>query len=446
MPPGEPRDDAARARRMLRGLISAGLLAALFGALAALDRLQPAWAPHGIVPSQYRVAPVDLVPADLAVYAIVIVAAVVAALLPRRRRAVLLAAGALALPIALGGWALALYGFVAVTVAIARTRLPVPLRFTVVLVAWLVLPVLRVEYLSVLGQADTILLAEVWIGLLCSALYLVIERARALPGEQTSLRDDAFYLLAPPRIALPFFQPISQRELLAAERPGYPRKLMWRGAGLAGYALVLAIVAARLDDARPHLPHALRVPIEFLVHYANAAKGIVIAIAAFRLLGYDLPPGFRLPFLSRSYAEFFRRFNHYVRDAVVSLFYFPALGHLRTRLPGRAASIISSYFAILVGSLLLQDLLIPCGISVRPLATAAALLRPRRILAMLTMWTLIVLPNAGIIPKRKPEQPRWRIALQILLVDAVYALLWYVETHEWPSFGARNRNMPPRHS
>jgi hypothetical protein len=407
----------------------------LLAVVAALDRVTPSWARGGIVPSQYRVSPVhplalfDWVTPDLVVYAIVVAGAVVAALAPRRRRGVLLVAGAAALPAAVGAWAVALAGFVAVALAIARARLPVALRFAVVVAAWLVLPVLRVHYLDGEGQADTILLAEMWIGLLCSALYLVIERARALPGEASTLRDDAFYLLAPPRTALPFFQPISPREMIAAEKPGYPRKLIVRGAALAGYGLVLAVIAAQLDLLRPHVPPSLHVPIEFVVHYANAAKSIVIAIAAFRLLGYDLPPGFRLPFLSRSFAEFFRRFNHYVRDAVVSLFYFPALGHLRHRLPRRVASIVSSYLAIFVGALALQDLLIPCGISVHPLHTAHELLRPKRILAMVVMWTLIVLPNAGIIPRRKPQQPRWRVALQIALVGGVYAGLWYVETH-----------------
>jgi hypothetical protein len=406
-----------------RGLISAALLALLLAALVVLDRLEK-------VPSVFRVSPVRALPADLAVYAIVVCAAVVCAVVaPARRRGVLLVAGAVALPIALGTWAVALVAFIAAAIAIPRLRIPLVLRFLLVLVAWLVLPALRVYYLSTRGQADTILLAELWIGMLCSALYLVIERARALPGEASTLRDDAFYLLAPPRVALPFFQPISPRELVAAQRDNYPPRLLLRGAWLALYGVVLAVVAARLEDLRPYVPRAVGLAAEFLSHYARAAEAIVLAIAGFRLLGFDLPPGFRLPFLSRSFAEFFRRFNHYVRDSVVSLFYFPALGHLRRKLPRRAASILSSYLAIFAGSLALQDLLIPCGISVRPWHSAHALLRPHRFLAMLAMWTLIVIPNAGIIPRRKPEVPWWRVAMQIAFVDVVYAVLWYIETH-----------------
>nr|HEX4316640.1 hypothetical protein [Kofleriaceae bacterium] len=407
----------------MRGLLSTALLVALLAALVVLDRT-------GLAPSAYRVSPVTALPADLAVYAIVAVAALAAALAPpRHRRSILLVAGATALPVALGPWSLALAGFVAVALAAPRAPVPLIVRCAVVLAAWLVVPALRIHYLGSQSQADTILLAQLWIGMLVSALYLVVERARALPGEASTLHDDTFYLLAPPRVVIPFFQPISPREVIAAQRNPYPKKLLARAAWLAVYGLALAVAAARLDDLRPHFIRPVGIAIEFVAHYAQAARSIILAVAVFRLLGYDLPPGFRLPFLSRSFAEFFRRFNHYVRDSVVSLFYFPTLGHIRHKLPRRAASIAAAYIAIFAGSLALQDLLIPCGISVRPLHTARVLLRPRRIFAMLTMWTLIVVPNAGIIPKRKGPAPKWRVALQIAIVDTVYAVLWYLESH-----------------
>jgi hypothetical protein len=105
----------------------------------------------------------------------------------------------------------------------------------------------------------------------------------------------------------------------------------------------------------------------------------------------------------------------------------PALGHLRHRMPRRAASIAAAYFGIFVGSLALQDLLIPAGISLRPLATIHALLRPHRIVGMLIMWGLIVVPNAGLAPRRRAAVPRWRAVLQVILVDAIYAGLWYLQ-------------------
>jgi hypothetical protein len=264
--------------------------------------------------------------------------------------------------------------------------------------------------------------------MLYATLYLIVERARSLPGETSTLRDDAFYLLAPPRMVMPFFQPISPRELITSERPNYPRRLIGRGATLAGYALALALAANQLDRLSHHVPQPANLAIEFCVHYARAAHAIILAIAAFRLLGYDLPPGFRWPFLSRSFAEFFRRYNHYVRDAVVALFFFPILGNLRRHWPRRAASITAAFLGILVGSLALQDLLIPCGLSLHPIEMARGLLRPARFVGMVIMWMLIVLPNAGIVPRRRAEVGKLRAVFQIVLVDAVYAVLWYVQS------------------
>ena len=228
---------------------------------------------------------------------------------------------------------------------------------------------------------------------------------------------------------MPFFQPISPRELVAAQRPNHPRKLIWRGAGLAGYAIVVAIGANELEAVahHHHMPHVAVLALRFVAHYARAAQAILLAMAIFRLLSFDVAAGFRYPFLSRSFADFFRRYNHYVRDAVVSVFYLPFLGHLRHRLPRRAASIVAAYLGILIGSLALQDLLIPAGISLHPLNTIHNLLRPHRIIGMVVMWTLIVLPNAGIVPRRRAPVPRWRAAFQIVLVDAIYIGLWYLQ-------------------
>jgi hypothetical protein len=393
---------------------------ALLAALVVLDRL-------GLAPSPYRIAPSFT---GITVYAIIAAAGLAIALTaPEHRRPILLAAGAAALPIALGGWALVLVGYVALAIGLARLRLPIVLRFVIAIAAWLVVPVLRVGTFRRNAdlQAQTILLAQLWIGMLYAAMYMIVERARALPDEKPTLVDDAFYLLAPPRLVMPFFQPISPREVVLAQRPQFPKRLLRRGAGLAVYALVLAVATHELESYAKYLPHGFALPIKFLAHYARAAHSIMLGMAAFRLLGYDVAAGFRFPFLSRTFADFFRRYNHYVRDAVVSLFFMPALGHLRHRMPRRAASIAAAYFGIFVGSLALQDLLIPAGISLRPLATIHALLRPHRIVGMLIMWGLIVVPNAGLAPRRRAAVPRWRAVLQVILVDAIYAGLWYLQ-------------------
>jgi hypothetical protein len=406
------------AARRLRGLASSALLVAMLAALVVLDRTR-------LAPSPYRVTAADT---DVIVYGIIALAAVIAALSPPgRRRTILLVAGAIALPIALRVWTIALVGYVAIAIALARLRLPMIVRFVLAFAAWASVPLLRIFVLGGDAQAATILLAQLWVGMLYATLYLIVERARALPGETSTLIDDAFYLLAPPRLVMPFFQPVGPRELIASQRGGYPKKLLARGAGLAGYALLIAVGAHELDGFANHVSHVPEVALRFVAHYARSAHAIMLAMAAFRLLGYDVSSGFRYPFLSRSFADFFRRYNHYVRDAVVSLFYFPILGHLRGKLSRRTASIVAAYVGIFIGSLALQDLLIPCGLSLHPVATVHSLLRPHRILGMLVMWTLIVVPNAGIVPRRRPEQPRWRIALQIVLVDTIYAVLWYLQ-------------------
>ena len=46
------------------------------------------------------------------------------------------------------------------------------------------------------------------------------------------------------------------------------------------------------------------------------------------MLGYDLGSGMDKPLLSRSFAEFFRRWNYYIYESVRSLFLFPLVGLL----------------------------------------------------------------------------------------------------------------------
>jgi hypothetical protein len=378
------------------------------------------------VPSPYRIERHGTL---LHVYIVLALAGLGVALAPpEQRRPILLAAGAIALPLALRQWSLLVFGYAALAIALARMqRVPIVVRFLIAFAAWLAVAIFRLRMHHVIGQAQAILLAQLWVGTLYSAMYLIIERARTLPDERTTITDDAFYMLAPPRLVMPFFQPISPREVILAQRPNFPRRLLWRGAGLAAYALVCAIAANQLDQYATHVPTAIGLAIGFMVHYAKAAYLIFLAMAAFRLYGYDVASGFRMPFLSRSFADFFRRYNHYVRDAVVSLFFLPALGHLRTRMPRRTASIVAAYFGIFIGSLALQDLLIPAGITLHPLSTMENLLRPQRIVGMLIMWSLIVIPNAGIAPRRRPPVSKLRALFQIALVDTIYAGLWYLQ-------------------
>lgn len=399
--------------RVTRGLAAAGILCALLAVLVVLDRT-------GVAPSVFRSARSDH--ADIIVFAIAVVGAALAVVVPhrpRRRRWIFTTATLVGLPVALGPWALLVAGFAGAVICLARaSMIPLVARLALAVLAWVVVPVLRVAVLDVALQAETIFLALVWAGLLYAACYLIVERERTLPAERSRPIDDAFYLLAPPRLVAPFFQPISPRELWKSEKRNYPPRALGRAAWLGAYAVILAVASHHLGR--------LHGALAFPAAYARFASGIITAIAVFRLLGFDLPPGFRFPFLSRSFAEFYRRFNHYVRDAVLSLFYFPLLGHLRHRMPERAASIVSSYVAIIVGSLALHDLLVPAAISPQPLVTLADYLRPQRILGLVILWSLIVVPTAGIAPRRELPRPRWRVIAQIAAVNIIYIALWYL--------------------
>lgn len=387
-------------------------LALLYG----LDR-------YGLNPSVLRMAD-DW--RHLAAYSAVAASAFACAFVPPRwRKEVLLAAGAGAASLVLGLWSVLLFGHVALVVGVVRMRTRIVVQVVLVFLAWATVPVARMYWLGADAQVATILLAIIWTAQLYSALYLIVERAREAVEDRSTVIDDAFYLLAPPRFLVPFFQPISPRLLASSIRPGMPWPLFKRGAALAAYGAAVSVAAWRLGAlAREQAYPALGLAITFLHVYARITYTIFLAVALFRLLGFNLRSGFEYPFLSRSFAEFFRRFNYYVRDAVLSLFYFPLLGHLRTRLSPRIASIVSAYIAILVGSFLLHDVLVPLSITIAPEDSLHHYLDPVRVAGFVLLWTLIIVPTAGIAPKRPPPITRTKLVLSILAFNVVYFALW----------------------
>jgi hypothetical protein len=401
-----------------RALVSATVLSLFLALLLELDRRE-----LGV--SVVRMA---LVPGWL-VFAVVAAAAFACALTPAGwRRAILLAASIAVAPLLLGVWAIALAAFAGAIIAVARAPVRLAARVAITVAAWAVLPVARYAWFDGPMQADTIVLAFVWAGQLYSALYLVIEREREEPALRSTLLADAFYLLALPRLVTPFFQPISPRKLARCERPRVPARMVWRGAGLAAYSALSAVAAWTLDDvARQIEPWPVALAVRFCGLYARATYTIFTAVAVFRLLGFYLPSGFRAPFLSRSFAEFFRRYNYYVRGAVLSLFYFPLLGRLRRTMSPRAASIVSAYAAILMGSFLLHDLLVPMAITIEPSSTIGHYVDPIRLAGLLALWTLIVVPTAGLAPRRTPPRSRTIVILSILAFNAVYFAIWYAQ-------------------
>lgn len=401
-----------------RALVSATVLSLFLAVLYELDRRE-------LVLSILRLA---RAPSSL-VYGLVAAAAFACAFAPAaRRRLILLAASLIAAPLVLGPWAILLVGYAAAVIAVARAPIALGARLAIAVVAWAALPIARWGWFDGETQLATIALAIIWTGLLYSALYLLIEREREEPERRPSAIDDGFYLLALPRLVAPFFQPISPRQLARGERPRMPARLVWRGAGLAAYAAVSAALGWTLPEmARTVDSWPLATGLRFVGLYARLTYTIFTAVAIFRLLGFSLPSGFRAPFLSRSFAEFFRRYNHYVRGAVLSLFYYPLLGRLRRSMPPRAASIVSAYAAILVGSFLLHDLLVPVSLAIEPSSIIGHHLDPVRVGALLALWTLIILPNAGIAPRRLPPRPLARVILSIAAFNVVYFAIWYAQ-------------------
>jgi hypothetical protein len=413
----EARARAARAA-LLRRLTASAILTGLLAALWLLDR-------EGWHPSPLRMAPGH---AHAIVLAIVAATAFACAVAPVRwRRRIHVVAALAAWTVALRGLAVIPFGFAAAAIGLARAPGPLLARAVLVFAAWVTVPLTRVMWLDGLAQLHTIVLALLWAGLLYSALFLLVERARALANQRTSVVDDVFYLLALPRVVVPFFQPIAPSRLLRSERPGAPWPSIARGAGLAGYGIAVAVAAPWLARHAVALAEPWHTLVWFLSIYCRVTFTIFLAIAVFRLLGYDLPSGFRYPYASRSFAEFFRRFNHYVRDAVLSLFYFPILGHLRTRMSPRAASIIAAYVSILLGSFLLHDFLVPMALAIDPVETAHHVLAPVRVLGLVALWSLIILPNAGIAPRREPPRSWQRTAVSIAVFNLLHGTVWYLQ-------------------
>lgn len=342
---------------------------------------------------------------------------------PRARTAVLLTGAALAYGAALEWWAIAPAAFGLLVCGLGRTKLRARNQVGLALAAWSALLVARA--LSPRSQlfAQTSLLFIIWAGLAYSSVYLLIERARH--RDAPSLADELFYLFAPPRLLEPFFQPISPRYLRERRQDAPSAALLLRGLGLGALGLALAVLSSWLAR-HPRLGEgALRVAADFAGFYATVTHSIFISMALFRLHGFDLSSGYRAPFLSRSFPEFFRRYNHYVRDAVVSLFYFPFLGWLRSRLPPRAATILASYAAILVGSYALNDFLVPVVTNPDWMQGVRRATAPSHLLVLAFYWTLVALPASGLLPRPKRAAGVVRRGVEIVLFNVAFFALWY---------------------
>lgn len=343
-----------------------------------------------------------------------------------RRRAVLVAISVLAYALVLktGTWAIA-----ALVLALCGIgRLPIKVRYQIALAlaAWAALPVTRFLLWPAQWQHSTFTLSVIWAGLAYSALFLLVERQRRALRGRITLIDEVFYLTALPRLVEPFFQPISPRYLFDQQVERFDSRLALRALGLGLWGLLLALVAGHLRTWHPPITLVpLRLAIDYLGYYATAAHQIFISMALFRLLGFDLASGFRWPLISRSFADFFRRWNHYVRDAVLSLFFYPFLGRLRLSLPKAAATIVAAYAAIFFGSFVMNDLLVPAVTSIDPIEGARRSLDPQRLVALFVLWSAIILPRLGLTPSPQRARPgRWRHIAHVVRFLLLYLLIW----------------------
>ncbi len=344
--------------------------------------------------------------------ALVLGAVVFGALAPVPVRAIGLSAiSACAYPLLLGRWSLAVPLYAVALCALARAGLRLRSQIALALVVWSVLPVCR----WVLPSGSFVASFGVfppWAGLAYSSVYLLVERSRL--AQKPTLAEELFYLLALPRVLHPFFQPISPAYLRRQERPELPSRVVLGGVGLGLSAMALRALRAWLFDLRPGLPAPLAIATGVAITYCIFAQTIFTSVSLFRLMGFDLASGFRRPFLARSFADFFGRWNGYVREAVMSLFYMPLYLRLRRRLSPKLAAAAAAYVAILLGSFLLNQLLVPLITSSNVLGTLRAKTAPLVLLEMAIYWSAIVLPGTLFLKKGPARGARRSQTLRFL--------------------------------
>jgi len=350
--------------------------------------------------------------------ALVLGAVVFGALAPVSLRAIGFSViSACAYPLLLGRWSLAIPLYAVVLCALARARLRLWFQIALALLAWSVLPVCR----WVLPSGSFVPSSWVfpaWAGLAYSSVYLLVERSRI--AQKPTLAEELFYLIALPRVLHPFFQPISPAYLRRQERPELPFRVVLGGVGLGLSAMALRALRAWLFHLRPGLPAPLAIIAGVASTYCIFAQTIFTSVSLFRLMGFDIASGFRRPFLARSFADFFGRWNGYVREAVMSLFYIPLYMRLRRRLSPKIAAAAAAYVAILLGAFFLNQLLVPVITSSNVFGTLRAETAPLLLLEMVVYWSAIVLPGTLFATRGPARGVRWFQTLRFL--TAYFAL------------------------
>lgn len=144
-----------------------------------------------------------------------------------------------------------------------------------------------------------------------------------------------------------------------------------------------------------------------------------LKVGLWRILGYDLEPNFNWPFLSTNLLEFWRRFNLYLRDFYLEIFYYPVF--LRLRIRPWLRTTIAIFAAAGAGNFLshfVEDLLLS-GVS--PARVVADL----RTVPYYLGFSLALTVTALYLQARGPMNPErhriWRFGLAGLSILATLA-------------------------
>lgn len=351
----------------------------------------------------------------------------------KRWHDVFLAVSLAACALQLGTDAFAAVGYALIVVLLARLRGPVLPRALLALGIWAAasLPKLGMDPQHFRHHLPFYIY---WVGIPFAAVYLIVERARGALDD-VSWRDECLYLLALPRFYVGVYQPISPAKFFASEETGPSIRRAWAALALGAYGAGLEFLRLHMVFVTQHKPgsHIPRgvVQVEWLIPANNAlyayilnASCIFIAVALFRAFGFNLGSGFRWPLAARSFAEFFRRWNYYIYDAVMSLFFFPLVGRFRRWMPLALAAILGAYLAILLGSFGLTNVLAPFALAKDPFHTVAELVAPQHIFFYALYWSGIILPQLGRFGFQGSAPPsRTRRVFQHVLFVALLLLL-----------------------
>lgn len=409
-------DEAEFTRRILRLLALAALLFAI-RYLTQIEERMPVFASFGVARTDRG-------------YFLLLIAGLGAVFLRGQRlRFWLAAVSTVAIVHFLRRWGVYYLAYCVAIVGIGR--LPIKLRFQLLLalVAWSVLPVWKWQFGEQFPVNNrTMFVGILWAQAAYASVYLLVERARARK-ERPSVIDDLTYLTLLPRLVEPFFQPLSPKYMFSVESPTAQWRQLGRAMGLGLFGLALGVAVHHLQTLKPEVAffEPLAIAHAILLFYCAFAGQCFVSMALIRFLGFDVASGMKQPFLSRSFREFFRRWNHYIRDAVVTLFLFPLQGWLRKRFSPRVARALAAYGAIIIGSLILNDILVPTVTAYEMSNGIEERASIRRLLIHVIYWSAIILPKAGLEVTAEHRKAGWqRRAFETARFLVGFGLVWYL--------------------